>query len=141
MNEAAVVGAGQKVMAGNHLGYVGNTGSASGTSPHLHFSIRGTNGRPVNPVTFLSGAESSEGAYTAPGERAFNNASPADMGATSTMNNMLSELSNRIAGGQRNPDVLLEGVPDVAKAPDAPVITPSTGKETIDKDTVEGGPL
>ena len=142
MNEAAVVGAGQKVMAGNHLGYVGNTGSASSTSTHLHFSIRGKGGRPVNPVTFLSGVESASGAYIPPSSLGYSNAAPAKMGATATMNDMLSELSNKIAGGQRNPDILLEGVTDPAELDQAQSESvPMTASEEIDKDTFEGGPL
>jgi murein DD-endopeptidase MepM/ murein hydrolase activator NlpD len=42
---------GQKVSAGDIVGEVGSTGHSTGT--HLHYEVR-KNGRPVNPVKFLS---------------------------------------------------------------------------------------
>jgi len=41
---------GQKVVRGEVIGYVGNTGVSVG--PHLHYEVR-RNGRPVNPVNFF----------------------------------------------------------------------------------------
>lgn len=43
---------GQAIKAGQRIGYVGNTGNAQGTSPHLHFSL-GKAGRPINPFPIL----------------------------------------------------------------------------------------
>ena len=43
---------GQKVNAGTVIGYVGNTGSASRTSPHVHFSMK-RDGKAINPTSYL----------------------------------------------------------------------------------------
>ena len=46
------VSAGQRVRIGDTLGFVGNTGNARTTAPHLHFGIY-TRGGPIDPLRYV----------------------------------------------------------------------------------------
>lgn len=52
LNGYASIQAGQRVQPGSVLGYVGNTGNAQGTPPHLHYGIYTGKGA-INPYPLL----------------------------------------------------------------------------------------
>jgi len=116
MQDAAVVGAGQRINSGQFLGYVGNTGSASTTDPHLHFSMVDDRKREVNPISWLEaavmgggamaqgytmddfGAQKPEGIELRPlGQEA-----PTKQGA---LTQLLGTLADKVAGGSRDPSL------------------------------------
>ena len=53
---SAAVSTGERVRAGDVIGYVGNTGNARHTPPHLHFGIYALQEGPIDPLPFVSGA-------------------------------------------------------------------------------------
>lgn len=48
---------GQRVRAGQLIGFNGNSGDARGIAPHLHFEVRPNGGRAVNPFRHLNRAD------------------------------------------------------------------------------------
>lgn len=54
------VSPGERVQAGDVIGYVGNTGNARGTSPHLHFGVYAPPSGAVDPLPFVCDAPCGE---------------------------------------------------------------------------------
>ena len=98
MDQAAVVGSGDRIQAGSHLGFVGASGNAAGTSPHLHFSVK-KGSKLVNPYTYLQGAKNA-GNYYAP-DAAAAHGTEQQQGVREKYTSLLDAISNRAAGGQR----------------------------------------
>ncbi len=91
MDGDAVVQAGSRITAGSHIGFVGDSGNARGTKPHLHFSVR-KGSQLVNPYSYLQGSRNA-GNYYAPG-------SPQAIGdpMKRKYNALINAVSNRVAG-------------------------------------------
>lgn len=53
LDRVASIERGQRVTVGSLLGFVGNTGNAANTPPHLHYGIYGNTG-PINPFPLLA---------------------------------------------------------------------------------------
>lgn len=98
MAEPPKVKRGEVVGAGQHLGFVGNSGSARTTSPHLHFSIKKGNAY-VNPYSFLQGSRNYNAFYEAPAAASVS-VMPEDT-VSQNLDQMLETVANTMAGGQR----------------------------------------
>ena len=107
MDQMSHLKVGQTVRAGNHIGFVGNSGSARRTSPHLHFSVKRGN-TPVNPRTYLEGAKNSKNYFVPDGADHQDRGMP---NMSQNLDSLLESVSNQVAGGERQ-DYRQMGLPD-----------------------------
>jgi murein DD-endopeptidase MepM/ murein hydrolase activator NlpD len=63
---------GMRVQAGTVLGFVGDSGNAEHTVPHLHFGLYQPNGLPINPYRALVAAPNAEPVFPTPIASTFN---------------------------------------------------------------------
>lgn len=98
MEGAPTVKRGQAVRAGTSLGYVGDSGSARGTSPHLHFKVS-RNGVTQNPYGLLQGASGADGYFRA--QNANIPLDQANVPVKDSLNTMIQGVANQVAGGDR----------------------------------------
>lgn len=99
MDAEARVQKGQQVNAGTHLGFVGASGNAAGTSPHLHFKMTDGKGRTVNPFNFLKGSVAGGGAFRSVNAKTIQTDNQADFGEMTKA--AMVAASDQIAGGTR----------------------------------------
>lgn len=113
MNKAPVVHRGDVLQAGAHIGFVGTTGSAKGTKPHLHFTMK-RDGTYINPSTYLSSAGVGGGAYNP----MHSEAPRPKMG--SMVGSFVDQMANAVAGGERvDPTTLQSEDGELVEADDA----------------------
>jgi len=105
MDQPAVAKQGQRVVQGDHVGFVGNSGSAKTTSPHLHMSMK-EGGSYVNPKSYLDGAREVKGRFRAEGTHRVGGAGA--LGAN--LDGMLQRVSTAmVPEGQERKDPRLIG--------------------------------
>ncbi len=101
MDQSALVGSGTRVGQGFHLGFVGNSGNARDTKPHLHFTMHNSSDRQLlNPTAWLDGGGTASGQY-----RNYSHedhvVEPARSSGLGFVDPFIETASNAVSGGTR----------------------------------------
>lgn len=102
MDKQARVSSGQRVGQGFWVGTVGNSGNASNTSPHLHFTMHRSSDRTLlNPTGWLNGGGTASGAYLGYDTNDSSNQLTQTGPGLDFMDEFITKEADQIAGGQR----------------------------------------
>jgi hypothetical protein len=122
MDQKALVSSGQRVGQGFHIGFVGASGNARGTQPHLHFTMHNSSDRGLlNPSSWLDGGGTASGALRTYDPAGAEIETPS--GSLGWMESFITNSSAAVTGGQDRVDYRTLGTEELERERDASEIT------------------